>query len=106
MMNNNNGVVGIENARLAYMNFSGAPSMYNPEGDRNFNVLLTDDQAKKLKMEGYNVKTKQVHDEEQNMLKVKVSFKFRPPQIHKYEGRKHKLLDENTVGDLDFSEIE
>lgn len=105
-MNNNANIVGIEDAKLIYMNFSGAPSMYNPEGDRNFNINLTEAQAKKLEKAGYNVKTKKVHDEEQNQIKVKVNFKFRPPQIHSFQGKKHKLLDEKTVGDLDFADIE
>lgn len=99
----------IENARIIYRNFSGAAKKFNAKGLRNFHVILDPDQAKQLEVDGWNVKWPKPREDEEDRnptLKVKVQFGDYPPQIHQITSRGDLLLDEETVGNLDFAEIE
>lgn len=49
--------VELKNVKIGYKNFSGRPSAYNIEGNRNFCVFLTDKQMAELKSLGCPVKT-------------------------------------------------
>ncbi len=46
----------LRNRIIVCKNFSGQPSRYNREGDRNFLLILQGEEAVDLKRQGYNVK--------------------------------------------------
>ena len=102
------GVVQIDEARIIYRNFAGAPSKFNREGDRNFAVVIEDqDIAEALTEKGWNVKIKpprEEGDEPFMFLPVKVKFNERGPRVYLQNslgGRNRVTLDEDTVGILD-----
>ena len=106
------GVVQIDDARIIYKNFAGAPSKFNREGDRNFAVVIEDqDIAEALTEKGWNVKIKpprEEGDEPFMFLPVKVKFNDRGPRVYLQNslgGRNRVTLDEDTVGILDNVDI-
>ena len=106
------GVVQIDDARIIYRNFAGAPSKFNREGDRNFAVVIEDqDIAEVLTEKGWNVKIKpprEEGDEPFMFLPVKVKFNDRGPKVYLQNslgGRNRVTLDEDTVGILDNVDI-
>lgn len=104
----------IENAKIIFKNFSGKGTDYNAEGDRNFCVVLDDEQAESMKAMGYNVKTKLPRegyedDGNFNFLKIKVSLKYgdnRDAEIYRIVGNNRVKLTDKTVSTLDWDEIE
>ena len=103
------GVVQIDDARIIYRNFAGAPSKFNREGDRNFAVVIEDqDIAEALTEKGWNVKIKpprEEGDEPFMFLPVKVKFNDRGYLQNSLGGRNRVTLDEDTVGILDNVDI-
>ena len=106
------GIVQIDNARIIYRNFAGAPSKFNREGDRNFAVIIEDqDIADALTEQGWNVKIKAPREEGDDpfmFLPVKVKFNDRGPRVYLQNslgGRNRVMLDEETVGMLDHVDI-
>lgn len=98
------GILQIDDARIIYRNFSGEGSKYNREGDRNFSVLIDDqDIADALINEGWNVKIKQREDGELPFmhLPVKVKFNDRGPVVYLKTGKNLNKLDEYSVSCLD-----
>lgn len=104
------GILQFDDVKIAYRNFAGRADDYNTEGDRNF-VIVIDDQeiADTLIEEGWNVKIKppRVEGEEPFIfLKVKVKFGgFREPNINLISGKARVCLNEETVGCLDDADI-
>lgn len=104
----------IENARLVFKNLSGKGSEYNKEGDRNFAVVLDDDQAAALSADGWSVKTREPregYEDEGNFNTLRVNVKFsdneiRNPKIYRISNGKMVQLTEKSVGCIDFDEIE
>lgn len=98
-------ILRIDDARIIYRNFSGTGSKYNREGDRNFAVIIPDqDIADALKAEGWNVKIKPPREEGDNpfmYLPVKVKFNERGPKIYLKTGKVRNILDEEAVTCLD-----
>lgn len=82
-----NNKVTIQEAKIVLRNFAGLPDKYTTAGDRNFCVLLDPESAEAMKNDGWNVKFfKQKPDDDPNeppqaYLRVKVSYKSRPPVI-------------------------
>lgn len=102
-------IIQIDDARIIYRNFSGAPSKFNREGDRNFAVVITDkDIADSLIERGWNVKIKpprEVGDEAFMFLPVKVKFNDRGPNVYLKTGTRMNVLDEESIGCLDNVDI-
>ena len=103
------GILQIDDARIVYRNFSGAPSKFNREGDRNFAVVIeTQEQADALIEEGWNVKIKAPRDEGEDpfiYLPVKIKFNDRGPSVYLRSGKAMKKLGEDTVDVLDNVDI-
>lgn len=111
----------VENARIIFRNFAGKEKKYNPEGDRNFCLLIDDPNvAASLAEKGWNIKSLQPRNPEDDVayyIPVRVSFDRFPPNIFTLTGqhvdangelkfRNKVRLDEDTVGVLDYAEIE
>lgn len=99
----------LENASVIFRNFSGQPSQFNPEGKRNFCVLLDTEMANKLKSEGWNIRysnPREDGDEPQAYMQVAVSFDNYPPTIMLVTSKNKTLLKAEDVGMLDWAELE
>ena len=103
------GILQIDEARIIYRNFSGAPSKFNREGDRNFAVVINDEEIKDaLIEEGWNVKIKaprEEGDEPFMYLPVKVKFNERGPKVYLKSGKATNRLDEESIDCLDHVDI-
>lgn len=103
------GILQIDEARIVYRNFSGAASKFNREGDRNFAVVIPDQEiAEALTNEGWNVKIKPPRDEDDSpfmYLPVKVKFNDRGPMVYLKSGDNTVVLDEESVSILDDIDI-
>ena len=99
------GILQIDEARLVFRNFSGEASKYNREGDRNFAIIIPDeDIANAMIKEGWNVKIKQPRedgDEPFMYLSVKVKFNDYGPNVYLVSGNKMNRLDEDSIDCLD-----
>ena len=99
------GILQIDEARLVFRNFSGEASKYNREGDRNFAIIIPDeDIANAMIKEGWNVKIKQPRedgDEPFMYLSVKVKFNDYGPNVYLVSGNKTNCLDEYSIDCLD-----
>lgn len=99
----------IENAKIIFRNFSGEESKYNRAGNRNFCVIIDDnEQAEMLISDGWNLKElKQREDNEpvdvKYYIKVSVSYSNIPPKVYIVTSNKKTLLTEDTIGTLDFA---
>ena len=101
--------LSIENARIAFRNFSGKEGKYNAAGQRNFCVLLEQDLAEQLSVDGWNVRWLEPRDPEeprQPYIQVKVSYGNISPKIVFITSRNKTVLNEETVGLLDWAEIQ
>ena len=103
------GILQIDDCRIVYRNFSGAPSKFNREGDRNFAVVIPDEEIKDALLDaGYNVKVKPPRDEDDTpfmYLPVKIKFNDRGPSAYLQSGRAMRKLDEDTMSMLDDIDI-
>lgn len=98
----------IENAVIRFRNFSGKEGPFNPKGNRNFCLMIDDKLANVLSDDGWNIKhltPKDPEDDVQPYLNVSVSYGKYPPKIYLVKKNSKVLLDENTVGILDWAEI-
>lgn len=103
------GILQIDDARIIYRNFSGVGSKFNREGDRNFSVVIEDqDMADELIKDGWNVKIKPPRDEDDApfmTLPVKVKFNDRGPVVYLKTGDAMNKLDEESIDCLDNVDI-
>lgn len=105
-----NNKLAIDNAHIIFKNFTGKDDKFGREGDRSFSIVIEDDAlAEQLANDGWNVKplTPRDPDEKVNhFIKVKISFKVRPPKIWLLTNHKRTLLDEDTIATLQYARIE
>lgn len=109
----------LEGVRIKYPNFEGRKDTYNAQGERNFLVELPEEVALQMIDQGWNIKIKPPREEGDEALytiKVKVSYKFRPPRVTMVSKKwdkslgKQKLmrtpLDEEVIELLDQAEFD
>jgi hypothetical protein len=99
----------IENAQIMFRNFSGNPGKFNAEGKRNFCVVIPNDEmANTLEQDGWNIKWTKPRDDGEDpkpYLPVAVNYGVMPPKIYMITANNKNLLNEDTVGSLDYAEI-
>ena len=104
------GILQIDDARIIFKNFEGRGDKFNREGDRNFSLLIEDENtANALIKEGWNVKVKPGREEGDDpfmRLPVKVKFTDYGPNVYLVTGNRRNELDEESIGCLDNIEIE
>lgn len=99
----------IEDAHIFFKNFRGEETKFNRAGSRNFCVDIDDPaMAEKLSADGWNVRSLAPHDEDEEpryYIQVTVNFENIPPKITMITRHAKNVLDEDSVGTLDFAEI-
>lgn len=104
-----NNILQIDDARIIFRNFSGAPSKFNREGDRNFAVIIPEQEiADALIAEGWNVKIKPPREDGDTpfmYLPVKIKFNDRGPRVYLKSGSNIIRLDEESISCLDSVDI-
>lgn len=99
----------IENAKIAFRNFSGKEGKFNPAGRRNFCVIFSPEDGDKLKQDGWNIKYLKSRDEDEPdtpYMQVAVSFENYPPRVILITKDGKTSLDEESVSILDWAEID
>lgn len=109
------GVLQIDDARIIFRNFRGEGGKFNKEGDRNFAVVIPDQEiAEALQNDvnqygvGWNVKIKAPREEGEApfmYLPVKVKFNDRGPVVWLISGKNRVRLNEDNVSMLDEIDI-
>jgi hypothetical protein len=103
------GILQIDDARIIYRNFAGLGSKFNREGDRNFSVLIDNQEVADALVEaGWNVKIKPPREDGDlpfMHLPVKVKFNDRGPTIYLKSGSALNKLDEESIDCLDHIDI-
>lgn len=112
LMSDNNNVV-MEGVISIFRNFAGKESDFNREGDRNFCVLLDEENAKIMAEDGWNVKWLKPREDadegpepEQAYIQIKLKYdKGRPPKVVLITSRGKTNLGEDEVEMLDWADI-
>lgn len=103
------GRLQIDDATIVWRNFAGAASKYNREGDRNFCLVVPNQEiADALVENGWNVKIKPPREDGDSpfmYLKVKVAFNERGPAVYLQTGKNMHRLSEDEVHRLDRIDI-
>ena len=110
-----NGLLQIDNARIIFRNFSGRPSKFNKEGDRNFSLVIPSEEIADVLVNnvndmgiGWNVRIKDAIEEGElpfMHMKVKVKFNDKGPNVYLVSGSNRTKLDEESISILDNIDI-
>ena len=109
-----NGYLEINEARILWPNFEGRGDRFNKQGDRNFHLVIPDQEIAEALMNdknqygnGWNVKIKQREDGEVPFMHmmVKVKFNGRGPNVYLVSGNRQVRLNEDTIKCLDDIDI-
>lgn len=100
----------LEDVRICFRNFSGAPDKFHTNGCRpNFCILLDEGTGLRLAEDGWRVKPlhRRDGDEETNyVLKVNINFDSRiPPNILLISELGKKKLTKDTLAALDYADV-
>lgn len=107
----------LEDHEITFCNFTGREvkinnNTINREGNRNFCVVLDDDEADRLIEEGWNVRVKEFDDgSRRNTLQIAVRFdinRFKPRVVMvtpKGDRFKKNFMSEDLVAELDSVDI-
>ena len=103
-------ILEIEDARIIYRNFAGVGSKFNREGDRNFAVIIPNqDICDELIDAGWTVKIKPPRDaDEDPFMYIPVKVKYnegRGPAAYVVSGNSVTRLSEETIGMIDEIDI-
>jgi hypothetical protein len=104
-----NRLYSFEGARIIFKNFRGEERQFNNKGDRNFVLVVPENRVAELEDEGFKIRTRPPRTEDEDpqyLLPVSVSYKVRAPKVVTIGSKHHTSLTEETVGELDFAEIE
>lgn len=101
--------VAIQNAKIGWTNFAGAPTEYKPQGGfHTFTIFLEDDIAKDLEEQGWNVKWRESKNVEGEIFPtLEVSLSYNPnypmydPEVFRICGSRMVELDREGLGILD-----
>lgn len=105
----------VDGRNMRFRNFEGKAGKFNVEGDRNFCILLNPEVADEMTKDGFNVRYLNPRDEgDEPVPYVQVKLKYydrsgnrlRPPKIVQVTKRGKTELDEDSVRNLDWAEIE
>lgn len=106
------GILEVNDGRIIFRNFSGEASKFNKKGDRNFALIIPDEElANALVNDGWNVKIRPPREEGEEpfmYLPVKVKFSTYGPNIYLQNGddvRSATKLTEGIVDILDSVDI-
>ena len=104
------GILQIDDARIIYRNFAGEATKFNRAGDRNFAVVIPDQEtADALVDQGWNVKIKPPREDGDDpfmFLPVKIKFNNNGPRVYLRTGSRRNRLDEESICCLDDIDIE
>lgn len=98
----------VDDAQIIFRNFAGKEDRYNREGDRNFSVVLDEENAQRMLGDGWNVKylaAREEGDADTPYIQVAVGYKNRPPRIVLISSAGRTNLDEGSVETLDWVSI-
>lgn len=102
-------ILEIEDAKIVYRNFEGRGDKYNRAGERNFAVIIPNDEIKDELIEaGWNVRIKaprEGYEDPFMFLPVKVRFNGRGPSAYVLSGNNPTKLNEDTIAMLDEIDI-
>lgn len=89
--------------KWAFSHFDGREDTFNAAGDHNFTIILPDDVAEEMLKDGWNVKTQPGYEEgdpPENLLQVKISYRFEPPKIYLIKGDRKMRANEIDLSDI------